>query len=80
MLLVELCSSAQRRWKFCPKLGSEESVGVLTGGWGVGRMTDDKPLSPKENFTRRILTKLPAIVSGGSQPEARISHWTTLGH
>lgn len=45
--------------------------------WG---MTDDEPLSPKENFIRRLLTKLPAIVSGLSQPAARTSHWTTLGH
>lgn len=29
---VALCSSVRRRRKFCPKLGSGESVGVLTGG------------------------------------------------
>lgn len=43
-------------------------------------MTDDKLLSPKENFTRRLLIKLPAIVSEQSRPAAQTSHWTTLGH
>lgn len=63
-------------------VGNSVPNSVLGKAWGLdsGMADDKKPLSPKENFTRRLPTKRPAAVPGPSERAARTSHWTTLGH